>query len=165
MKKELSYFAKALESQERLFLDFIGRAKFADQIQLINNMLEKVNEMIIGSGMAFTFLKILNLEIDTSLFDEEGSKTVKDHMSKAEKNGVKITLPVDFVTTDKFDEMPRLAKPLWPLAYLMAGWTWTVVLRAARSMLRLSIGLSKLYGMDLWVSLNGNFFSGAVSLS
>merc|ERR1712096_71208 len=67
------------------------RAKVADKIQLINNMLDKVNEMIIGGGMAFTFLKVLNnMEIGTSLFDEEGAKIVKDLMSKAEKNGVKI---------------------------------------------------------------------------
>uniref|UniRef100_A0A3P9M540 Phosphoglycerate kinase n=1 Tax=Oryzias latipes TaxID=8090 RepID=A0A3P9M540_ORYLA len=81
------------------------RAKVKDKIQLINNMLDKVNEMIIGGGMAFTFLKVLNnMEIGTSLFDEEGAAIVKDLMAKAEKNGVKITLPVDFITADKFDE-------------------------------------------------------------
>ncbi|CAD7678681.1 unnamed protein product [Nyctereutes procyonoides] len=94
MKKELNYFAKALE--------------FADKIQLINNMLDKVNEMIIGDVMAFTFLKVLNnMEIGTSLFDEEGAKIIKDLMSKAERNGVKIILPVDFVTAEKFDEHAR----------------------------------------------------------
>ncbi|XP_038603810.1 phosphoglycerate kinase 1 [Tachyglossus aculeatus] len=105
MKKELDYFAKALESPVRPFLAILGGAKVADKIQLINNMLDQVNEMIIGGGMAFTFLKVLNnMEIGTSLFDEEGAKIVKDLMAKAEKNGVKITLPVDFVTADKFDE-------------------------------------------------------------
>ncbi|KFQ01212.1 Phosphoglycerate kinase, partial [Haliaeetus albicilla] len=104
MKKELDYFAKALESPERPFLAILGGAKVQDKIQLINNMLDKVNEMIIGGGMAFTFLKVINnMEIGNSLFDEEGSKIVKDLMAKAEKNGVKITLPVDFITADKFD--------------------------------------------------------------
>nr|XP_009913668.1 PREDICTED: phosphoglycerate kinase 1 [Haliaeetus albicilla] len=103
MKKELDYFAKALESPERPFLAILGGAKVQDKIQLINNMLDKVNEMIIGGGMAFTFLKVINnMEIGNSLFDEEGSKIVKDLMAKAEKNGVKITLPVDFITADKF---------------------------------------------------------------
>uniref|UniRef100_A0A2K5YGJ4 Phosphoglycerate kinase n=1 Tax=Mandrillus leucophaeus TaxID=9568 RepID=A0A2K5YGJ4_MANLE len=103
--KELNYFAKALESPERPFLVILGGAKVADKIQLINNILDKVSEMIFGSGMAFTFLKVLsNMEIGTSLLNEEGAKTVKDLMSKAEKNGVKITLPVDFVTADRFDE-------------------------------------------------------------
>ncbi|KTG05384.1 hypothetical protein cypCar_00001960 [Cyprinus carpio] len=105
MKKELDYFAMALEKPQRPFLAILGGAKVKDKIQLINNMLDKVNEMIIGGGMAFTFLKVLkNMEIGTSLFDEEGAKIVKDLMVKAEKNGVKITLPVDFVTADKFDE-------------------------------------------------------------
>ncbi|XP_053335173.1 phosphoglycerate kinase 1 [Clarias gariepinus] len=105
MKKELDYFAMALEKPQRPFLAILGGAKVKDKIQLINNMLDKVDEMIIGGGMAFTFLKVLkNMEIGTSLFDEEGSKIVKDLMDKAEKNGVKITLPVDFVTAEKFDE-------------------------------------------------------------
>uniref|UniRef100_A0A8C6SXZ9 Phosphoglycerate kinase n=1 Tax=Neogobius melanostomus TaxID=47308 RepID=A0A8C6SXZ9_9GOBI len=105
MKKELDYFAMALEKPQRPFLAILGGAKVKDKIQLIKNMLDKVDEMIIGGGMAFTFLKVLNnMEIGTSLFDEEGAGIVKDLMAKAEKNGVKITLPVDFVTADKFDE-------------------------------------------------------------
>ncbi|XP_071770185.1 phosphoglycerate kinase 1 [Centroberyx gerrardi] len=105
MKKELDYFAMALEKPQRPFLAILGGAKVKDKIQLINNMLDQVNEMIIGGGMAFTFLKVLkNMEIGTSLYDEEGATIVKDLMAKAEKNGVKITLPVDFVTADKFDE-------------------------------------------------------------
>ncbi|XP_040179796.1 phosphoglycerate kinase [Rana temporaria] len=105
MKKELDYFAKALENPERPFLAILGGAKVKDKIQLINNMLDQVNEMIIGGGMAFTFLKVLNnMEIGTSLYDDEGAKIVKDLMAKAEKNNVKITLPVDFTTADKFDE-------------------------------------------------------------
>uniref|UniRef100_A0A8C2V3Y4 Phosphoglycerate kinase n=1 Tax=Chinchilla lanigera TaxID=34839 RepID=A0A8C2V3Y4_CHILA len=105
MKKELNYFAKALENPERPFLAILGGAKAADKIQLINNMVDKGSEMIIGGGMAFTFLKVLNsMEMGTSLFDEEGAKTVQDLTSKAEKNGVKITLPVDVVPADTFDE-------------------------------------------------------------
>lgn len=105
MKKELEYFARALENPERPFLAILGGAKVADKIQLIKNMLDKVNQMIIGGGMAFTFLKVLNnMEIGASLFDEEGAKIVKEIMAKAEKNGVKMTFPVDFITADKFDE-------------------------------------------------------------
>jgi len=105
MKKELDYFAMALEKPARPFLAILGGAKVKDKIQLINNLLDQVNEMIIGGGMAFTFLKVLNnMEIGNSLYDDEGAKIVKDLMAKAEKNGVKINLPVDFVTGDKFDE-------------------------------------------------------------
>uniref|UniRef100_A0A2K6LLS3 Phosphoglycerate kinase n=1 Tax=Rhinopithecus bieti TaxID=61621 RepID=A0A2K6LLS3_RHIBE len=122
MKKELNYFAKALESPERPFLAILGGAKVAYKIQLINNMLDKVNEMIIGGRMVFNFLKVLsNMEIGTSLFDEEGAKIVKDLMSKAEKNGVKITLPVDFVTADKFDENAKTGQPT-VTSDIPAGW-------------------------------------------
>ncbi|XP_063415242.1 phosphoglycerate kinase 1-like [Mytilus trossulus] len=105
LKKELTYFAKALVSPERPFLAILGGAKVADKIQLIENMLDKVNEMIIGGGMAFTFLKVLNnMEIGSSLYDEEGAKIVQKLVDKAKANNVTITLPVDVVTGDKFAE-------------------------------------------------------------
>ena len=105
MKKELQYFAKVMETPERPVLAILGGAKVKDKIQLINNLLDKVNEMIIVGGMAFTFLKkLLNMEIGSSLYDEEGSKIVEELMSKANKNGVKMHLPLDFVIADKFDE-------------------------------------------------------------
>lgn len=105
LKKELTYFAKALENPERPFLAILGGAKVADKIQLIENMLDKVNEMIIGGGMAFTFLKAINnMEIGNSLYDEEGAKIVNKLMDKAKANNVQIHLPVDFITGDKFAE-------------------------------------------------------------
>lgn len=105
LKKELTYFAKALENPERPFLAILGGAKVADKIQLIGNLLDKVNEMIIGGGMAYTFLKVMHgMQIGGSLYDEEGAKIVGDLVAKAEKNGVKLHLPVDFVTADKFAE-------------------------------------------------------------
>lgn len=105
MNKELTYFSKALDNPARPFLAILGGAKVADKIQLIDNLLDKVNEMIIGGGMAFTFLKVLNnMEIGGSLFDEEGSKIVKNLVEKAKKNNVQLHLPVDFVTGSKFGE-------------------------------------------------------------
>ncbi|XP_066598499.1 phosphoglycerate kinase isoform X2 [Prorops nasuta] len=105
LKKELEYFAKALDNPQKPFLAILGGAKIADKIQLINNLLDKVNEMIIGGGMAYTFLKVSKgLKIGNSLFDEEGSKIVNDLLAKAQKNNVQIHLPVDFVTADKFAE-------------------------------------------------------------
>lgn len=105
MKKELAYFAKALDNPERPFIAILGGAKVKDKIQLIENLLDKVNEMVIVGGMAFTFLKTLNgMNIGNSLYDEDGAKIVGKLMEKAEKNGVKIHLPEDFVTGDKFAE-------------------------------------------------------------
>jgi len=105
LKKELQYFAKAVENPERPFLAILGGAKVADKILLIKNLLDKVNEMIIGGGMAFTFLKVLNnMKIGNSLFDESGSHIVQELMDKAKANNVQIHLPSDFITGDKFDE-------------------------------------------------------------
>lgn len=103
VKKELEYFAKALENPQRPFLAILGGAKVSDKIQLIDNLLGKVNSLVICGAMAFTFKKVIdNLKIGNSLFDEAGSKTVNDIMEKAKKQNVKIVLPVDYVTGDKF---------------------------------------------------------------
>jgi len=105
MKKELEFFAKALENPSRPFLAIMGGAKVTDKIKLINNMLDKVDEMIIAGGMAFTFKQVCSgVKIGNSLFDKEGAKIVKDIMEKAEKKKVKIHLPIDYVTADKFDK-------------------------------------------------------------
>lgn len=105
LKKELEYFAKALDNPDRPFLAILGGAKVADKIQLIENLLDKVNEMIIGGGMAYTFLKELKgLKIGTSLYDAEGAKIVQKLIEKAKAKNVQIHLPVDFVIADKFAE-------------------------------------------------------------
>ncbi|KAF5098573.1 hypothetical protein DV451_003307 [Geotrichum candidum] len=103
VSKELTYFAKALEHPERPFLAILGGAKVSDKIQLIDNLLTKVDILIIGGGMAFTFKKTLeNVKIGNSLFDEEGAKIVADLVKKAKENNVEIVLPVDYVVGDKF---------------------------------------------------------------
>ena len=103
VKKELDYFAQALENPKRPFLAILGGAKVSDKIQLIDNMLDKVNSLIICGGMAFTFKKTLDgMKIGNSLFDEAGSKKLKELVEKAKSKNVKITLTVDYVTADKF---------------------------------------------------------------
>ncbi|KIM57657.1 hypothetical protein SCLCIDRAFT_1219347 [Scleroderma citrinum Foug A] len=105
VKKELEYFAKVLENPERPFLAILGGAKVSDKIQLIDNMLDKVNSLIICGGMAFTFAKVLNnASIGNSLFDQAGSEKVHALVEKAKKNNVKLVFPVDFITADKFDK-------------------------------------------------------------
>jgi len=104
-EKELKAFAKMLDAPARPLTAILGGAKVSDKIQLIKNMLDKVNIMIIGGGMAFTFLKVINkINIGTSLFDEEGSKIVEEIMAKAKEKGVEIVLPTDFVCSSEFGE-------------------------------------------------------------
>merc|ERR1719450_2103749 len=103
--KELGAFSKVLDSPGRPLTAILGGAKVSDKIQLIKNMLDKVNIMIVGGGMAFTFLKVVEgVEIGKSLYDEEGAKIVKDIMDKAKEKGVEIVLPVDFVCSSEFGE-------------------------------------------------------------
>lgn len=105
MTKELEYFGKALHNPAKPFLAILGGAKVQDKIQLIDNLLDKVNEMIIGGGMAYTFLKIMHdMPIGDSLFDPEGAKIVPGLLEKAKSKGVKIHLPVDFITADAFSD-------------------------------------------------------------
>ncbi len=104
MEAELKAFAAVLDTPQRPLLAILGGAKIADKIPLINNLLEKADELIIGGGMAFTFKKELEgMTIGHSLYDGEGAKIAKELFAKAAAKGVKITLPVDFVCADKFD--------------------------------------------------------------
>lgn len=101
MKKELDYFGKVLENPERPFLAILGGAKVSDKIQLIENLLDKVNALIIGGGMAFTFLKQNeNMQIGKSLFDAEGAKSIQQILDKAKAKNVQIHLPVDFIVAN-----------------------------------------------------------------
>lgn len=109
MKAELDYFAKALTNPPRPFVAILGGAKVRDKIQLINNLLDKVDEMIIVGGMAYTFLKVIkNMPIGSSLFDSDGATTVKGLMEKAASKNVKMHLPIDFVTADSFSEQASM---------------------------------------------------------
>lgn len=103
MKKELDYFGMALENPSKPFLAILGGAKVSDKIQLIENLLDKVDSLILCGGMAFTVSKISEgIKIGNSLFDEAGSLLVSKLLEKAKLNGVKIYLPVDYITSDKF---------------------------------------------------------------
>ena len=103
MKKELDYFAQALESPKRPFLAILGGAKVSDKIQLIDNLLDKVNMLIVCGGMAFTFKKTLEgVSIGDSLFDKDGATKVAGLVEKAKKNNVELVLPCDYITADAF---------------------------------------------------------------
>jgi phosphoglycerate kinase len=103
MEAELNAFAKVLEHPDRPLLAILGGAKIADKIPLINNLLEKANRVILGGGMAYTFLKVnRGMKIGASLFDAEGAKIVAELEAKAKAKGVELIFPEDFIAADKF---------------------------------------------------------------
>ncbi len=102
--KELSIMGKALENADRPFVAVLGGAKIEDKLNVINNLLEKVDTLIIGGGMAFTFLKAKGYEVGKSLLDESKIDYCKDMMAKAAEKGVKLLLPVDTVCAAGFPD-------------------------------------------------------------
>ena len=102
VQKEVSIMGKALADPERPFVAILGGAKVSDKLNVINNLLEKVDTLIIGGGMAFTFLAAKGCDIGSSLVDSEKIDYCKEMMAKAESKGVKLLLPVDAVVADSF---------------------------------------------------------------
>ena len=104
MQKEIDFLGKAVENPVRPFVAILGEAKVADKLAVIDNLLEKADTLIIGGGMAYTFLKAQGYEIGTSLCDDTKIDYCKEMMAKAEKMGKKLLLPVDAVTIREFPD-------------------------------------------------------------
>ena len=102
MQKEIDFLGNAVENPVRPFVAILGGAKVADKLNVISNLLEKCDTLIIGGGMAYTFLKAKGYEIGKSLLDETKIDYCKEMMDKAESLGKKLLLPVDTVCTDEF---------------------------------------------------------------
>ena len=104
VQKEVSIMGKALANPERPFVAILGGAKVSDKLNVINNLLEKVDTLIIGGGMAYTFLAAKGYGVGASLLDREKIDYCKDMMKKAEEKGVKLLLPIDVVTAASFPD-------------------------------------------------------------
>ena len=105
IQKELKFLGNAVETPERPFVAILGGAKVSDKIAVINNLLDKVNTIIIGGGMAYTFLKAQGYEIGTSLVEEDRLDYAKEMVAKAEAKGVKFLLPVDHRVAAEFKDV------------------------------------------------------------
>ncbi|NYC30205.1 phosphoglycerate kinase [Clostridium saccharobutylicum] len=105
IQKELKFLGNAVETPERPFVAILGGAKVSDKIAVINNLLDKVNTIIIGGGMAYTFLKAQGYEIGTSLVEEDRLDYAKEMIAKAEEKGVKFLLPVDHRVAAEFKDV------------------------------------------------------------
>ena len=102
IEKEIQFIGKALSNPERPFVAIIGGAKVSDKIGVISNLLEKADAVVIGGGMANTFLAAQGKGIGSSLFEEEKLPLAKELLAKAEEKGVKVFLPAEVVVADKF---------------------------------------------------------------
>src|SRR5262245_50792774 len=103
MEQELKYLGHALESPERPFVAILGGAKVSDKIEVIENLLGKVNELIIGGAMAYTFFKARNLPVGRSLVEDDKLDEARRVEAEALSRGVKLALPVDHVVTTKLE--------------------------------------------------------------
>ena len=104
MEKEIRYLGNAVNDPVRPFTAILGGAKVADKLNVISNLLEKVDTLIIGGGMAYTFIKAQGYEIGKSLCDDSKIDYCKEMMEKAKANGVKLLLPVDTVCVKDFPD-------------------------------------------------------------
>src|SRR5699024_5003002 len=102
MKKELDTLGQALEDPERPFTAIIGGAKVKDKIGVIDNLLDKVDNLLVGGGLSYTFLKAKGLEIGKSLLEEEKLDQAQAFMKKAQEQGVNLVLPADVVVSGEF---------------------------------------------------------------
>lgn len=102
MQKELDVLGKALSNPDRPFTAIIGGAKVKDKIGVIENLLDKVDNLIIGGGLAYTFVKALGHEVGQSLLEEDKIELAKSYMDKAKEKGVKFYMPVDVTVADDF---------------------------------------------------------------
>ena len=103
IEKEVKFLGDALENPQRPFVAIMGGAKVGDKIPVIENLIKKVDSLIIGGGMSYTFFKAMGYEIGTSILDEESIGLAKELMEKAEDAGVELLLPVDTVCSKTFD--------------------------------------------------------------
>ena len=110
MEKELEYLGKALEHPEKPFIAILGGAKVSDKIAVIKNLMQKVDALIIGGGMAYTFLKALGEQVGKSLVEEDKIELAKQLLQEAKTRKLKFLLPVDHVVANKIDANARMQK-------------------------------------------------------
>ncbi|MGI6695591.1 MAG: phosphoglycerate kinase [Christensenellales bacterium] len=120
IEKELQFMGKALENPERPFVAVLGGAKVSDKLGVINNLLEKVDTLIIGGGMAYTFVKAQGGEIGESLLEADKLDYAREMIEKAKNRGVALMLPEDVLAADSFSNDANTR--VLPIGQIPAGW-------------------------------------------
>ncbi len=120
MSKEINFFSKVLENPVRPFVAVVGGSKVSGKLQALTNLVNKVDKIIIGGGMAFTFLKAQGYEVGNSLVEDDLLDEAKGIMTKAKELGVKFYLPVDVVVAPEFSE--KTTVKFLPIQEIPVGW-------------------------------------------
>ncbi|MEW6614529.1 MAG: phosphoglycerate kinase [Thermodesulfobacteriota bacterium] len=120
MKKELNYFARAMDNPARPLVAIIGGAKVSNKLAALENVIKKVDKLIVGGGMAFTFLKALGYDVGKSLVEDTLIDTAQRILKSAKKRKVKFYLPVDCVVADRFD--PEAETKITTFQEIPKGW-------------------------------------------
>ena len=120
LKKEVTFFGKMVKNPTRPFVAIIGGSKVSGKLQALINLVDKVDKLIIGGGMAFTFLKAIGYEVGKSLVEDDLIEDAKQIMKEAKKRGVKFYLPVDVVVADKFE--PIAVSKYLPIQEIPKDW-------------------------------------------
>jgi len=120
LEKEVKTLGSLLESPKKPFLTILGGSKVSDKIQVIKNLLEKVDALILGGGMTFTFLKARGLEIGKSICEDDQLEYASDMMELAEKNNIELMLPVDMIVAREFDKDAE--KKIVPVEEIPGDW-------------------------------------------
>ncbi|MGA1876078.1 MAG: phosphoglycerate kinase [bacterium] len=120
LKKEITYFEKAMENPVRPFVAILGGAKVSGKIEVLKNLMNKVDKIIIGGGMVFTFLKSIGHEVGKSLVEDNMLELAMDILKSAKNQGVKLYLPVDVVIAEEVD--PRTVTKIVPIQEIPSNW-------------------------------------------
>jgi len=121
MKKELDYFKRAMEAPRRPLVAILGGAKVREKIKVLENLIQRVDKVLVGGGMAFTFLKALGYSVGRSLLEEAMTSFAMKIIETASSKGIKFYLPVDCVVADKLD--PRAESKVVPVQEIPNDWT------------------------------------------
>ena len=120
MQKEIDYLSRAITNPDRPYVAILGGAKVADKIPVIENLIDKVDILLVGGGMAYTFLQAKGLEIGNSLLDEESIELTREQMKKAERRGMKFVLPEDVRVADRLAADAKTE--VVPVSQIPADW-------------------------------------------
>jgi len=120
MKKELNYFSTTLKTPLRPFVAIVGGSKVSGKLEALANLIRRVDKMIIGGGMAFTFLKAMGYEVGTSLVENDLLSTARRSIKVAKENGVKLYFPVDCVIAEKAE--PKAVTKIVPIQEIDPNW-------------------------------------------